>query len=260
MLVRIIKLLCLLTPVLVAGGCTLLQPMDDPVLTKVDELDRRTQVLEQAVRNQSLVNTTQQVAAVERQSDELRGRVETLENSADSAAARQRQLYADLDARIQALESAVQHAPGSVPAGSPGQGQLPIVGGSPGGSDRDNYQAAFELLKAQRYAEASTAFQQFLMAFPDSELADNAQYWLAESYYVTQRFNEALAAFEVVTNEYPRSRKLPDALLKIGYCNYELKNWDAARTALSGVRADFPESTAARLALQRLERMGEEGI
>ena len=136
------------------------------------------------------------------------------------------------------------------------QGQLPVAGGS----DRDNYQAAFELLKAQRYEAASTAFQQFLVAFPESELADNAQYWLAESYYVTQKFSDALAAFEVVTNDYPRSRKLPDALLKIGYCNYELKNWVAARTALSGVRADFPESTAARLAQQRLERMQEEGV
>lgn len=256
MLEKMTKLLSLLAPLLVIGGCALLQPTDDPVLAKVDELDRRTQVLERAVRNQSLVNTTQQVAAVERQGDELRGRVETLENSADSTAARQRQLYADLDARIQALESAAQQAVSSGAAGGATQGQLQIVGGS----DRDNYQAAFELLKAQRYAEASTAFQQFLVTFPESELADNAQYWLAESYYVTQKFDEALAAFQVVTNDYPRSRKLPDALLKIGYCNYELKNWDAARTALSGVRADFPESTAARLALQRLERMAEEGV
>lgn len=250
------KLLCVLTPLLVLSGCALLQPTDDPVLSKMDELERRTQVLEQAVRNQSLVNTTQQVAAVERQSDELRGRVETLENSAGSTATRQRQLYADLDARIQALESAAQRPASAVPAGALSQGQLPIAGGS----DRDNYQAAFELLKAQRYDAATTAFQQFLVAFPESELADNAQYWLAESYYVTQKFGEALAAFEVVTNDYPRSRKLPDALLKIGYCNYELKNWGAARTALSAVRADFPESTAARLALQRLERMKEEGV
>ena len=256
MLAKTTKLLCLLTPFLVVSGCALLQPAEDPVLTKVDELERRTQVLERAVRNQSLVNTTQQVAAVERQSDELRGRVETLENSADSSAARQRQLYADLDARIQALESAAQHAASSVSADGTAQGQLPISGGS----DRDNYQAAFEMLKAQRYEEASTAFQQFLLAFPESELADNAQYWLAESYYVTLKFSDALAAFEVVTDEYPRSRKLPDALLKIGYCNYELKNWDAARTALSGVQANFPESTAARLALQRLERMREEGV
>ena len=68
MLMKITRLLCVLTPLLVLSGCELLQPTDNPVLSKVDELERRTQVLEQAVRNQSLVNTTQQVAAVERQS------------------------------------------------------------------------------------------------------------------------------------------------------------------------------------------------
>ena len=72
-------------------------------------------------------------------------------------------------------------------------------------------------------------FKQFLVTFPDSELADNAQYWLAESYYASQQFEQALADFEVVINDYPRSRKVPDALLKMGYCNYELKRWDAAR-------------------------------
>ena len=96
----------------------------------------------------------------------------------------------------------------------------------PGGSDRDNYQAAFELLKEQRYEPAAMAFQQFLVTFPDSELADNAQYWLAESHYVTQMFDEALAEFERCYHEYPRSRKVPDALLKMGYCSYELEDWE----------------------------------
>jgi TolA-binding protein len=48
--------------------------------------------------------------------------------------------------------------------GSLAPGQLPV----PGGSDRDNYQAAFELLKEQRYEPAAMAFQQFLVSFPDS--------------------------------------------------------------------------------------------
>jgi len=243
----------ILLPAIALVGCELLQPTDDPVLGKLDQLERRMQVQEQATRNQSLVNVTQQVAAIERQSAENRGRVETLENSAEATALRQRQLYADLDARIQELESAMRNR---AAAGAADSGQLPVVGGT----DRDNYQAAFELLKQQRYDEASTAFQQFLQTFPDSELADNAQYWLAESFYVTQKFSEALAAFTEVTTRYPRSRKLPDALLKIGYCNYEMQNWDTARSALARVRSEFPESTAARLAGQRLDRMRDEGV
>ena len=135
-------------------------------------------------------------------------------------------------------------------------GQLPM----PGGSDRDNYQAAFELLKEQRYEPAALAFQQFLVTFPDSELADNAQYWLAESHYVTQQFDQALSEFEVVIGTFPESRKVPDALLKMGYCSYELERWDNARAALTRVQVEYPETTAARLAGQRLQRMDEEGV
>jgi tol-pal system protein YbgF len=249
----------LLAATLAMSGCMLLEPpADDPARLKLDELDRRMDAVERVVRNQSLVNMTQQVAAVERQSDELRGRVETLENDAGLTASRQRQLYADLDSRIQALEEQLRSlsASGSTTIAGDSDGQLPV----PGGSDRENYQASFELLKEQRYEAAATAFQQFLLTFPDSELSDNAQYWLVESFYVTQQFAEALAAFEVVINDFPRSRKAPDALLKIGYCHYELKGFDAARQALRQVAGDYPDTTAARLAGQRLQRMDEEGV
>lgn len=253
------RTLLLWVPVLTAlGGCELLQPADDPVLVKLDELDRRMQAIERVVQNQSLVNLTQQVGAMERQNDEIAGRLETLEHGSETTADRQRQLYADLDARIQELETALRsrNAVSVMEGGTLPPGQLPM----PGGSDRDNYQAAFELLKQQRYEPAAMAFEQFLVAYPDSELADNAQYWLAESFYVTQKFDEALAAFETVINDFPRSRKVPDALLKIGYCNYELKRWSSARDSLLRVQADYPETTAARLAGQRLKRMGEEGV
>ena len=130
-------------------------------------------------------------------------------------------------------------------------GQLPV----PGGSDRDNYQAAFAFLKEQRYELAAMAFQQFLVSYPDSQLANNAQYWLAESYYVTQKFDVALIEFERLIKNYTTSRKASDALLKVGYCNYELKRWNAARYALVKVQTDYPDTTAARLAKQRLKRM-----
>ena len=249
----------LLLPLLTAvSGCELLQSVDDPTLTKLDDLERRMQAIERVMQNQSLVNLSQQVGTMERQNDEIVGRLEGLEHGSETTADRQRQLYADLDARIQALEAALRsrNAVSVMEGGTLSPGQLPM----PGGSDRDNYQAAFELLKQQRYEPAAMAFKQFLVAYPDSELADNAQYWLAESFYVTQKFDEALAAFEVVTKDFPRSRKVPDALLKIGYCNYELKRWDAARDSLLRVQADYPETTAARLAGQRVKRMGEEGV
>jgi tol-pal system protein YbgF len=245
-------------PLTLLGGCQLLEPANDPVVSKLDELERRTQAVERVVQNQSLVKLTQQVAALERRNDELQGRMDTQEYSSTTTSDRQRQLYADLDARIQALEAALQSRStvGVMEGGTLSPGQLPL----PDGSDRDNYQAAFELLKQQRYEPAAIAFRQFLVTYPDSELADNAQYWLAESYYVTQKFDEALAAFERVITNHARSRKVPDALLKIGYCNYELKRFPVAREALARVQAEYPETTAARLAGKRLSRMEEEGV
>ena len=252
------RVFLLVTATMALSACELLQPVDEPVETKLDELERRMQAIERVLQNQSLVQLTQQVAALERRNDELQGQLETLHHDSETTADRQRQLYADLDARIQGLEESLK-ARSSVSVmdgGTLSPGQLPV----PGGSDRDNYQAAFELLKEQRYDPAAMAFKQFLVTYPDSELADNAQYWLAESYYVTQKFEKALAAFQLVNTNFPRSRKVPDALLKMGYCNYELKRFEAARESLRRVQGDYPETTAARLAGKRLSRMDEEGV
>ena len=246
--------------VLVLAGCALLQPpaAEDPVLAKLSQLERRLENIERIVDNRSLVQMTQQVAMLERRADQLQGDAETLRYDAEETADRQRVLYADLDARIQRLESTLQ-ARGSgniLDDGTLPPGRLPI----PEGSDRDNYQIALEMLREERYDMAAKAFQQFLVAFPNSELADNAQYWLAESYYASDQFEQALRDFEMVINDYPQSRKVPDALLKMGYCNYSLKRWEAARVALTRVQADYPETTAARLAGQYLQRMETEGV
>ena len=129
----------------------------------------------------------------------------------------------------------------------------------PGGTDRQNYEASLDILKQQDYAAAGNAFRQFLATYPDSLLADNAQYWLAETYYVTESFDEALRQFELVLTGYPRSLKRPDALLKIGFCQYALERYDEARSTLRRVEDEYADTTAATLAGQRLRRMDEEG-
>ncbi|MDH3778363.1 MAG: hypothetical protein OES59_06040, partial [Gammaproteobacteria bacterium] len=84
---EISKTLLLLVAVTALGGCELLQPPgEDPVLVKLDELERRMQAIERVVQNQSLVNLTQQVNSLERSGAEVQGRIEELEhNSATTA-------------------------------------------------------------------------------------------------------------------------------------------------------------------------------
>jgi len=228
------------------------------MLVRIDELERRLESIERIVDNQSLAQLTQQVSALERRADQLQGRSEELQYDSEDTAERQRLLYADLDARIQELEKNLQARSGAnvLEGGTLSPGQLPV----PGGSDRDNYQAAFELLKEERYDMAASFFKEFLVAFPDSELVDNAQYWLAESFYASDDFEQALADFQVVIDKYPRSSKVPDALLKMGLSNYSLQRWEAARSTLTRVQQEYAETTAARLAGQYLNRMDSEGV
>jgi tol-pal system protein YbgF len=223
------------------------------MVTRMNDLDRRLERIERVVSNQSLLDLSQQLQALQTDVRSLRGELEELQHNSTGVKDQQRGLYADIDRRLQAIEAG---APVMAGAGEPGaSGVLPV----PTGSDRMNYQAAFELLKSGQYEKATTAFQQFLVTFPDSALVDNAQYWLGESYYVTRRYDDALKAFRTVVDKYPQSRKLPDAWLKIGYTQYEMKAWKPARDALTRVQRDFPDSTAAPEAAKRLERMKSEG-
>ena len=251
--VVVIPTLLALTGVL--SGCLTVPPEEDPVYLKQVEIDNRLVRVERIVDNQGLLNLTAQLEKLRKENEALRNDVETLRNTVDQGGERQRQLYLDIDQRLQAIEQrAGVQARAAADKPDPGGGSP-----APGGDDQVNYQAAFNLLKQERYDQASQAFRQFLATFPGSSLADNAQYWLAESYYVTQKYKEALPEFETVTSRYPQSRKLPDAMLKIGYCNYELKHYEAARKALSAVVQDYKETAAARLAGQRLQVMASEG-
>jgi tol-pal system protein YbgF len=250
-----------------AAACTSLSPNDDPVYLKLTDLEARLIRIERVVDNESLTQLAGEVSQLQSETQQLRGDIETMRFESQNAADRQQALYVDLDSRLQGLEAnqtatleqaraAAQQAEAFASAQAAAAAAAPPP--RPVGSDQDNYNAAFDLIQARRYPEAATAFSGFLESFPDSPLADNAQYWLAETFYVQRQFQEALPQFERVIDAYPQSAKLPDALLKIGYCNFELKRWDEARTALEQVSRQFPGTTAARLAVQRLERLAQE--
>ena len=60
----------------------------------------------------------------------------------------------------------------------------------------------------------------FWCTYPNSQLADNAQYWLGEAYYVNKSFPEALASFQNLVVSLPAvlAKAAGCALLKMGYC------------------------------------------
>jgi tol-pal system protein YbgF len=239
---------------LAMAGCASTPPEEDPVQIKLHDMDTRLARIERVVANQSLLELSNQVESLRSDLRAMHNDVDELTNSLESARKQQRDLYADLDRRMKNLES---HG-GAVGAGAAGAAAGAGDAGASPASDQDAYQSAFALLKDSQYDRAIAAFQKFLAAFPDSTLADNAQYWLGEAYYVNKSFTDAQTAFQRVIDKYPQSRKRPDALLKIGYCQYELKQWDLAKRTLSLAAVQFPDTPAGHLAQQRLDKMATE--
>ena len=239
----------------------------NPRSERLQLIEQRLSRLERIVdNNDSGTTMLKRIQELQTENQALRNEIETLQFETVQSADRERQLYLDLDQRLQALEAAGTAPAAAAPASGAGSvaGGAVIAsnaasGGASGATEQDAYAAAFDALKQGQYQEAEAGFRRFLEAYPGSELRDNAQYWLAETYYVTEDFPGALIGFQNVINNYPASRKIPDAWLKIGYCNYELQKWDDARQALTIAESRFPESTAAKLASQRLEQMRAEG-
>ncbi len=241
---------------LALAGCASTPPEEDPVQIKLKDLDTRLERIERVVANQSLLDLANQADSLRNDLRAMHNDVDQLSNNLEANRKQQRDLYADLDRRMKSLESrGGGGAAGSGDSGASGAGGADT---SAGGDDKAAYQAAFNLLKDSQYDRAIAAFQKFLIVYSDSSLADNAQYWLGEAYYVNKSFPEAQTAFQRVVDKYPQSRKRPDALLKIGYCQYESKQWDAAKATLTQVATQFPDAPAGHLAQQRLDKMATE--
>jgi len=231
------------------AGCSLTRSGEDPVQVRLNDLDARLAKLERIMSNQTLLDMAQHQDALQSDLRTLRGQVDQLQNSIDAMRKQQRDLYGDLDRRIGGAGGAVPPAaPGPVaPSAAPSSAAT--------SAEQAAYVQAFEALKSSNYAASIAGFKQYLASYPTSDLADNAQYWLGEAYYVTRDYDNAEVAFRAVGERWPNSRKAPDALVKLGFTQFELKHFSQARATLTLVTQRYPDGEAAHLAADRLKRL-----
>ena len=209
---------------------------------------------------ETLLQLLQQIEELQTQLKELQNQAEMQNHELDKLKSRERNLVDDFDRRLRELERR-----GQVPAGTAGQTQelKPVTAEGPpkttDAQEQQEYDDAFALLKQRSYDRAITGFRGFLVKYPSSGLADNAQYWIGEANFILRNYKPALEEFSKVTTAYPNSPKLPDSLLKIGYIHYELGARDKARKALTDVVSRYPNTPAAKLATKRLQEMDKKG-
>ncbi|MEN8129753.1 MAG: tol-pal system protein YbgF [Pseudomonadota bacterium] len=247
---------------------------------QVNTLERRLSRMER--QNQVLMEMYQRLETLRNEVKLLRGDGEQGLHEIDIIKKRQRELYLDIDQRLQNLEGGkaasvvvtpsspsakAQLSPSTEPAKtgeveqSGGSAVKPAVtlGGTSSAAEQEAYKQAFNLLKDKRYKDSVEAFSAFLTKYPQSVYAGNAQYWLAEANYVSRSYSSALVEFKKVLDRYPASSKVPDATLKLGFTHYELAQWDEAKRVLNSLRKQYSNTTVARLAGKRLQRMKREG-
>ena len=116
----------------------------------------------------------------------------------------------------------------------------------------DFYKLAYGMLDAGQHKAARILFEELLAKWPKSAYADNALYWIGESYYAEQNYREAALTFQKVRKRFPKGDKSPDALLKLGYCFYAMEMYKESLPFLSEFVQSYPGNRMAAAARKKI--------
>ena len=147
----------------------------------------------------------------------------------------------------------------------PPGGGAPSGNGMPGASDsstssapaippRDLYQQAYSDFARKNYDLSIQGFQEYLRLYRDTDLADNASYWIGECLQAQGKYEEAVTAFNALLRDFIDSDKIPDARYKKGVALEALGRKSQAVLEYRFVVERFPNSPAARLAREKLSQ------
>jgi tol-pal system protein YbgF len=117
----------------------------------------------------------------------------------------------------------------------------------------DLYRDAYETYQKGNLEDARRRFEAFLKQYPNTELSDNAQFWIGETYYLKRDFEKAILEYEKASTKYPEGDKVPAALFKQALAFSELGDKTNARSTLRKVMERYPHSDQADMARKRLE-------
>jgi tol-pal system protein YbgF len=193
----------------------------------------------------ALIQLATQVETLSNELARMRGQLEVLGNQMETADRRQKDLYLDIDTRLRKLEQTREQAsapekPAAQPEAEASQAEMKA------------YQGALDQFKLGNYALAVSAMQGFLVTYPNSKLAPNAQYWVGMAHSGQRDYKAAIAAQRKLLAVWPESEKAPDAMLSIAASQETMGDRKSAQKTLEELLGKYPKSSAATSAKQRL--------
>ena len=219
-------------------------------------IDERLTKIESAVsgstNRSAVLELASQIDALRNDIASMRGQLEVVSHQVDTAEKRQKDLYLDIDTRLRKLEQAEEQRAATAAAQPPGVPGTPGAPAEPSPGELRAYQAALDQFKLGNYSLAVSAMQGFLVTYPQSSLAPNAQYWVGMAHSGQRDYKSAIAAQREVLAKYPDSDKAPDAMLSIASAQETMGDRKAAQQTLQELISRYPSSSAAASAKQRI--------
>lgn len=189
----------------------------------------------------------------------LRGELEELGHRLDELSRQQSAQYMDIDRRLSGLPAATTALPADLPEGEAAEGADPAA--APEESmitqpvtEEGAYRQAFALIDGRQFEQAVSAFDQFLIAYPNGEYTPNAFYWLGELHLRLEDLEKSRQSFVQVLTLFPDNRKVPDALYKLGVVYDRLGDRETAERYLRRILSEYPTTTAAELSREYLRQ------
>lgn len=187
----------------------------------------------------------------------LRGMVEELSNEIRQLKKRQMDDYVDIDRRLSTLVvgggkgSSTSRVNGSEANGSvntkiASPGQSSPASSSQDAEQRDQYNNAYNQLKAGKVADAVKQFKAHIAKYPNGLYVANSHYWLGEIYVLQNELELARQSFTTILERYPAHRKAPDSTFKLGQVYFMMGNKEKSKELLEKIATG--NDNAARLA------------
>jgi TolA-binding protein len=210
-------------------------------------IDQQTEANRKALADQKLVidNLSNDVRVIREKLDDNNVRVGTLTQEVE--ALRQSLQQAN---RPAATTSDAPDAGAALAPPPPGGGAAAL-----GQSPQKMYDSAQSDYMAGQYDIAVIGFQEFIKAFPRSELADDAQVAICSALLNDHKDQQAVDACDVAIRTYPGTNAIPQAYYRKGLALSNLRDATRAREAWETLIKQFPDSNEATLAKQGLDRL-----
>ena len=218
-------------------------------------LEQNTDTLNRLANSLDAISHSLQTATADQggKVDQVSSQVQSLHDSVDELKARMAKVSKQLD-DMAAAQQNLQAAP---QPGQPGQGlpqQQPPQAQAP--PPDVLYNNALSDYNGAKYNLASQEFADYIKYYGNTDLAGNAQYYIADIEYRQGNYQQAVQDYDKVLEQYPSGNKASAAQLKKGYALINLDQKDAGIRELRALVARYPRSLEAQQARDRLRSLG----